>query len=122
MVRRHRPGDRDRGLRQVRLWTGATALGAAGLTGAVAGIAATSFRTPVQDASSPARVVPRESPPVQSAPPTPLVITRIVHTAEGASGSLRPPAAAPAAPGASPGRAAPPPPPPACHSTPSRPC
>lgn len=128
MVRRYRPRDRDRALRKVSLWTAAGIAGAAGLTGAVAALTATSFAAASPKLTpSAAHPVPVEAAPVQSAPPTPLVIVRITHApAAAGSGSLRPPlsapTAAPAPAGGGASSAPPPPPPPACHSTPSHPC
>lgn len=124
MPRPHGPAARDRALRQIRLWSGAAAVGAAGLTGAVAAVTAGSFSTAVPDVSARPPRVPQESRPVQSAPPTPVVIIKVVHSALSSGGSLRPPASGPAAAAPARGQAAPPPPPPApaCHSTPSRPC
>jgi len=123
VTRRAQPLDRDRAMRRVRLGTGGAVGAALGLTSLFSATAAITF--PGKHAAAAATkvpAVPTEAAPVQTAPPAPPVIVRVVHHAYDGP----PVAAAPQAPGQAPApvRAyfAPPPPRPLCHSTPSHSC
>ena len=127
-IAEYRPSDRDHALRRVASWTTGGISGAVVLTGALSVVSAASFAVATSSSSAPSHVpgIPPEAAPVQSAPPSPLVIVRVVHVPASPGNSyarssrIAPPRKAPSAGSPPPPPA--PPPPPVCHSTPSHPC
>lgn len=119
---------RDRAYRLVRRTTISVICSVVALTGIFSTAAALSFSgKPVAARHDAPPVLPSAAPPVQKAPPAPVIVKRVVYVPYGASGSYTGTttsgaAAAPAPAGSGPVAAPPPPPPPACVSTPSKPC
>ena len=116
------PRTRDRSLRFLRRATVGGAGAALGVSGIFSVVAAQTYSGTSTTTTSAVAVpsVPIAPAPIQVAPPTPIVITEVIHhpgqgTTRVSSGP-RPPGQAPAP------AAYPAPPAPVCHSTPSRPC
>jgi len=121
---------RDRAYRLVRRATISVICSVVALTGIFSTAAALNFSgKPVAAHHDAPPVLPSATPPVQKAPPAPIIVKRVVYVPYGASGSYTGTTAsgggaapAPAPAGSGPVAAPPPPPPPACVSTPSKPC